>query len=101
MMEEEGEAPERVQRQSRNVSAGSEPAMDPAVQMELVYDKLCMLDYREKFIKPKAIKGFHKWYFAFPLTKTPSLQFNLFLDLCAWLMAEISGAYFLSLKKKN
>jgi len=64
--------------------------MDPVVQMENVYDKLCCLEYREKFIVPKDYKGFHKWCFAMP-SANPSNQFNMFLDMCSWLMAEMSG----------
>ena len=86
MGDDDSEKP--VVRQSRNVSETS--GVDPVVQMELVYDKLCLLDYREKWYKKRDHKNFHKWCFGMPAAN-PSLQFHMFLDLCAWLMSEISG----------
>ena len=58
--------------------------------MEHVSDKLKVLDCQTRFCKARDQPPLQRWCFAIP-ARNPSIQFMLFLDLCSWLMSEITG----------
>ena len=58
--------------------------------MEHVSDKLKVLDCQQRFCAARDQAPLERWCFAAP-ARNPSIQFMLFLDLCSWLMAEITG----------
>lgn len=54
---------------------------------EEINDKLKILDYEDKYLKPKAIKAFSRTYFAVPTS--PAEQFPQFSQLSLWLFKQI------------
>ena len=58
--------------------------------MEHVSDKLKVLECARRFCAARDQPPLDRWCFAAP-ARNPSIQFMLFLDLCSWLMAEITG----------
>lgn len=98
--------PEKAPRQGRHASE-QEAAVSPYIQvrsekgktrdshrmceqMENVSDKLNLLDYNREFCVPRNQKRISRWMFAMP-AQNPSMQFQLFLDLCSWLMTKVTG----------
>lgn len=60
--------------------------------MDFIYDKLNLLHYYEEFCQPRDHPRIHRWLFALP-AQNPSMQFQLFLDLCGWLTTKITGTH--------
>lgn len=86
MADEEGEE----RRQPRAAAAPQQQPVDCLVQMENVSDKLKLLHVGKKFCEARDHPPLQRWCFALP-GRNPSLQFQLFLDLCSWLMEELTG----------
>ncbi|KAJ1446317.1 intra-flagellar transport protein 57 [Pelagophyceae sp. CCMP2097] len=83
--DEGGDAARRAPR----AAAGPVPN-DSLMQMEHVSDKLKLLRCGEKFCKARDQAPLQRWCFAIAGVN-PSIQFQLFLDLCSWLMTEVTG----------
>ena len=58
--------------------------------MEHVSDKLKVLECHARFCAARDQPPLQRWCFAVP-ARNPSIQFMLFLDLCSWLMSEVTG----------
>ena len=58
--------------------------------MENVSDKLKLLDCKRKFCQVRDQPGLQRWCFAIP-GHNPSIQFALFLELCSWLLQQVTG----------
>ena len=56
---------------------------------ESTLEKLKILNYEDSFCAAKGKTGFSRIHFVFPGTN-PSVQFDEFVDICAWLFFEIS-----------
>ncbi|KAH8090234.1 hypothetical protein JL720_6548 [Aureococcus anophagefferens] len=83
-------AEDPARRQARPNVAAEGPSPNCYVQMEHVSDKLKVLDCQQRFCAARDRAPLERWCFAAP-ARNPSIQFMLFLDLCSWLMAEITG----------
>jgi len=59
--------------------------------MSDLLDKLKLLNFEERFIKPNGVKPISRHYFA--LGTNPGEQFSVFTSLCAWLI-NVSGRSF-------
>lgn len=57
--------------------------------MENVSDKLKLLDCEKKFCQVRDQPSLQRWCFAMP-GRNPSIQFALFLDLCSWLLQQVT-----------
>lgn len=71
----------------------------PHVLMGFIADKLGLVHCYEEFCQPKELPYIHRLQFAF-VDKNPSMQFQLFIDLSAWLVTKITDdATFLRVDK--
>jgi estrogen-related receptor beta like 1 len=83
----EKEAGGEAERKPRARPAASEaPDNNPLIYMEDILDKLKLLDYENKFCRPKNLKPILKTYFAVP-SANPNEQFYYFTSAVAWLMS--------------
>ena len=77
--------------QRRNLSQGlTGQAGAVFLAMESVLDKCFILNYEEHFLRARGIEPLDRTYFAVP-QQNPSIQFRMFMDLCNWLITDVTG----------
>ena len=71
--------------------ANQGPAMGPVQSMmESAFEKLKILKYEVKYVKNRGRKHLHRLHFVYPAANL-SNQFEDFIDICAWLISEITN----------
>lgn len=70
--------------------------------MDDILEKLHLLDYMNKFCKPRKIKPFSKTYFALDQhNEDNEIKISQFVDVCYWLMTLIYVGAKLDKSQKN
>jgi len=88
MEDDEQEAPESTQPQRRAVIETGPPLVNPFQLMEVMIEKVKLLDYEVNFCSARNMKPLNKTYFAMP-SSNPSEQLFCFTSLAHWLLGMV------------